>query len=292
MKSMTAFAHTQTQSDWGHFTWEIRSVNQRFLDLNFKLPELYRHLENPIREQLKKALSRARVEVSLSFEKTECHSNFQVNQSILGSLVKAVNEVQQSLDEATQVNPLEVLKWPGVLQSPSNLAESSQEIETAMLNALTKTMAAFNESRQREGLALEKIIQQRCQDIKTCCEQAQALIPEIIEQQTEKLRQRIDRLIVEKKAADDSRFHQEVALLAQKLDIQEELDRLQTHLIEINHVLLQTGAIGRRLDFLMQELNREANTLGAKSADSRTSQISVELKVLIEQIREQVQNIE
>ena len=289
MKSMTAFARIQRTAKWGDFSWEIRSVNQRFLELSFKLPDRYRYLETAIRAQLKQTLSRGKVEISLSIEQTENQPNFKVNQVILQPLVNAVNEVQQSLMEATHVNPLDVLRWPGVLQSESPQAETAQEIDTALLAGLNDTITALNAHRQREGQALSEILKLRSLEVKQFTAEAQRLMPEIIERQTEKLRLKITTLLDD---ADENRFYQEVTLLAQKLDVQEELDRLRTHLLEIDHVLTQTGPVGRRLDFLMQELNREANTLGAKSADSRTSKISIELKVLIEQMREQVQNVE
>jgi len=289
MKSMTAFARTQTTKAWGRFNWEIRTVNQRYLDLQFKLPENVRHLETAIREQLKFSLARGKIDITLSFEETDQPAQFKVNQAILQPLVNAVNEVQQSLMEATHVNPLEVLHWPGVLQAQPKQSNWVEVLEADLLDGFKHTLAELNQHREREGQALKAILQARCQSIKEHTQQAQTLLPEIIHTHTVKLQQRIHILATE---LDESRFNQEVALLAQKLDVQEELDRLQTHIIEIEHVLEQTQPVGRRLDFLMQELNREANTLGAKSADSRTSKISIELKVLVEQMREQVQNIE
>jgi len=289
MKSMTAFARTQSTTEWGAFSWELRSVNQRFLEINFKLPDNYRHLEMPIREQLKSTLLRGKLEVVLKTNEHKNSNAFQVNQTILQPLVNAVNEVQQSLMEATHVNPLEVLNLPGVLQTESITEDGQQQRETELLIGLMETLDSLNANRQREGQALANILLTRSEDIQQQVELAQQLLPEIVENQTIKLRQRIQTLIDEQ---DQTRFHQEAALLAQKLDIQEELDRLHTHLIEVRHIIDQPGAVGRRLDFLMQELNREANTLGSKSADSRTSKIAVELKVLIEQMREQVQNIE
>lgn len=289
MKSMTAFARTQIATEWGSFSWEIRSVNQRFLEINFKLPDNYRYLEMKIREQLKQVLHRGKVEVTLKTQSNQNSNDFQVNQAVLQPLVMAVTEVQQSLMEATHVNPLEILNWPGVLQNNTEDETIQQQQENELLIGLQQAIDALNANRAREGQALADILQARCDEIKTQVELAQQLLPEIVENQTQKLRQRMQILLEEH---DETRTHQEAALLAQKLDVQEELDRLQTHLVEVAHIMSQSGAIGRRLDFLMQELNREANTLGSKSADSRTSQIAVELKVLIEQMREQVQNIE
>lgn len=293
MKSMTAFARTQHTADWGSFSWEIRSVNQRFLEMHFKLPDNLRHLEMAIRDQLKAALQRGKVEVALKVQETQQAGLLVINPTMLAALSQAVSQVQQALPEATHVNPLELLNWPGVLQSASGRnqdeTQRENERETQILDTLPAAISALNAHREREGAVLADIIRQRCQSIDQLVEQAQQRLPEILASQTEKLRQRILTLLEE---ADEMRLHQEVAILAQKLDVQEELDRLRTHLLEVTHVLNSTEAVGRRLDFLMQELNREANTLGSKSADSRTSQISVELKVLIEQMREQVQNIE
>jgi uncharacterized protein (TIGR00255 family) len=289
MKSMTAFARTQITTDWGNFSWEIRSVNQRYLETYFKLPDNQRHLEMKIRDQLKQLLHRGKVEVSLKVYDNQSNQAFKVNQAVLQPLSQAVCEVQQTLMEATQVNPLEILNWPGVLGSDELDETVLEQRETDLFAGLQQTIASLNEHRLREGAALKEIILQRCDAIDGYIDEAQQLLPEIIATQTEKLRQRIASLLEE---FDEMRVHQEVAILAQKLDVHEELDRLRTHLTEVRHVMESKDAIGRRLDFLMQELNREANTLGSKSADSRTSQIGVELKVLIEQMREQVQNIE
>ncbi|MDG6778641.1 YicC family protein [Thiomicrorhabdus sp. zzn3] len=285
---MTAFARSQFTTEWGSFSWEIRSVNQRFLEMHFKLPDNFRHLEMKIRDQIKASLHRGKVEVSLKVNETQSNQTFEVNQAILQPLAQAVSQVQHTLIEATQVNPLEVLNWPGVLGQNEN-EENLQQREAELMEALPSTLAALNAHREREGQALAEVILRRCEAIEKQVGLAQQLLPEIIATQTEKVRQRIATLVEE---LDEMRVHQEIAILAQKLDVQEELDRLRTHLDEVRHVLTSKGAVGRRLDFLMQELNREANTLGSKSADSRTSQISVELKVLIEQMREQVQNIE
>ncbi|MBN2865250.1 MAG: YicC family protein [Thiotrichales bacterium] len=289
MKSMTAFARTQHTAEWGRFHWEVRSVNQRFLDLTFKLPENYHYLEPALREQIKACITRGKIDLSLTLEPTELAPEMDVNQAVLQPLVKAVNEVQLHLMEATHVNPLEILQWPGVLHSKPASSSVVKTVESDLLSGFAQALTELNQHRQREGRALKQLILQRCQSIKTLTQQAQTLLPEIIQNQTTLLRQRARTLVSE---LDENRFNQELAVLAQKLDVQEELDRLQTHLLEVTHTLDHHQPIGRRLDFLMQELNREANTLGSKSADSRTSNISVELKVLIEQIREQVQNIE
>lgn len=301
-KSMTAFARTQEHTPLGRFSWEIRSVNQRYLEINPRLPDAFRHLEPEIRNQLKKQIARGKIDISLSFENNPNDNTMQVNQSLLQPLTQAINEVQQSLIEATQVNPLEILKWPGILQTNSHdeNAEKLQEaLNLELLNALQTAITLFNENRLREGQALAELIDNRCQSISKQIQNLEPQLSEILQRHIDKLTQRIQSLTEQ---LDEGRFHQEVAILAQKMDITEEIDRLKTHVIEVKHTLSHQPnqpsphneilPIGRRLDFLMQELNRESNTLGSKSIDTQISQTSVELKVLIEQMREQVQNIE
>ncbi|WP_038126691.1 YicC/YloC family endoribonuclease [Thiomicrorhabdus sp. Milos-T2] len=298
-KSMTAFARTQENTSLGRFSWEIRSVNQRYLEINPRLPDAFRHLEPDIRNLLKKQIARGKIDISLSFENSHNDNKMQVNQTVLQPLTQAINEVQQSIIEATQVNPLEILKWPGVLQTNTH-DEDAQKLQKALdselLNALQTATTLFNENRLREGQALAELINNRCQSISKQIQNLEPQLEEILQRHIDKLTQRIKTLTEQ---LDEGRFHQEIAILAQKMDIFEEIDRLKTHIIEVKHILSTQPdqnnkilPIGRRLDFLMQELNREANTLGSKSIDTQISQTSVELKVLIEQMREQVQNIE
>ncbi|GKT12858.1 MAG: hypothetical protein ISEC1_P1849 [Thiomicrorhabdus sp.] len=290
VKSMTAFSKTQGHFSQGSFSWEIRSVNHRYLEIQPKLPDQFRFLEMTVRETLKKQLARGKVDIFLTIKLDEQTNSFQVNQAVLQPLSEAVCTIQHTLMEATNVNPLELLKWPGVLAPQQNdSAEQVKSDQALMINLLTETVNQLTEHRLREGKALAALILQRCETIKKRLHEVQPLLPEILNRHIDKLKARIFSLTEQN---DDERLHQEIAILAHKMDIDEELDRLATHLKEVQHVLKQSGAIGRRLDFLMQELNREANTLGSKSIDSRISQLSVELKVLIEQMREQVQNIE
>ena len=290
-RSMTAFARQQQVSEHARFSWEIRSVNQRYLEINPRLPDAFRHLENDIRSVIKQHLFRGKLDVSLSFELTRAEAGMQVNPSLLDSLSQAINQVQQQLPEATQVNPLEILNWPGIMvekQDPNQQAA----IQQSVMQALTSTLETLTAHRQREGQALAQTIVARCEKIEQQLDQLQPELPLILESHADKLQQRIQSLTEQ---FDDARFHQELAIMAQKMDVAEEIDRLRTHLNEVRHILADKpnyAPIGRRLDFLMQELNREANTLGSKSIDKRISQTSVELKVLIEQMREQVQNIE
>lgn len=287
MKSMTAFALSKHAFDWGSLTWELRAVNQRFLEIHLRLPESIKPLEMTIREQLKKHISRGKVEATLRLSITRSDTEISLNKALLKDLTQAIQSVQMALPEATQVNPIEVLKWPGLLQNLNT--ETNDTFNNDILTALQTCLTEFNQTRSREGGSLQKIILEKSQAMRTLVTQAQTLLPEIQAHFAAQLKHRIIDLA---DSLDEARYHQEIAIQAQKMDVAEELDRLNTHLDEVERLAQTTGVMGRRLDFLMQELNREANTLGAKSIDSRTAQISVELKVLIEQIREQIQNIE
>lgn len=287
MKSMTAFALSKHTLDWGSLTWELRAVNHRFLEIHLRLPESIKPLEMTIREQLKKQVSRGKVEATLRLSITQSDAEISLNKALLQDLTQAIQSVQMALPEATQVNPIEVLKWPGLLQNLN--AETNDTFNNDILTVLQTCLTEFNQTRSREGESLQKIILEKSQVMRELVTQAQGLLPEIQAHFAEQLKQRIIDLAEE---LDEVRYHQEIAIQAQKMDVTEELDRLNTHLNEVERLVQTTGVVGRRLDFLMQELNREANTLGSKSIDSRTAQISVELKVFIEQIREQIQNIE
>ncbi len=286
MNSMTAFSRVNQAIPGALIEWEIRSVNQRFLELNFKLPDNYRHLEMTFRDQCKQLLQRGKLDISLKVQQQHDIESLPINQMLLSQLTEAICEIQQRLPEATQVNPLDILNWPGLVQQPSL---SSDELQKIVIQNFDNALQQLNESRQREGQQLATLILQRTQSMRQIIDDLKPLIPTILQQQQQRMRQRISEL---SPTLDETRLAMEIALLAQKLDIEEELDRLLTHLNEVVRVVEQPGAIGRRLDFLMQELNREANTLGSKSIDSRSTQAGIELKVLIEQMREQVQNIE
>ncbi|WP_243750643.1 YicC/YloC family endoribonuclease [Thiomicrorhabdus marina] len=291
--SMTAFARSQHQlqdeNSQTQFSWELRSVNQRYLEINFRINDNLRYLEMPIREQLKANFARGKIDVSLSIKQSNAAS-LQLNSATLQALNEAICEVQQQLPEATALNPLELLQWPGVLQEQDDsFAEQEKDLQHALLAGLEQTIADLKAHRAREGDALKTMIEQRCEAIEKILANLQPILSDIQQNQVMKIRQRLEHLQAN---VEEQRLHQEIALLAQKIDVAEELDRLAVQVKEVRHVLQSGEPIGRRLDFLMQELNREANTLGSKSVDSRTSQASVDLKVLIEQMREQVQNIE
>jgi len=289
--SMTAFARLQeniNSKDFvGQFAWEIRSVNQRYLEINFRMNDRFRYLETAIRNQIKKSLARGKIDLSLSIELNDTQNELPINKELVSALNKAVYQIEKQLANPAKTQPLDILKWPGVLE-PQN-PQIDQETETQLLQTLDKAIDQLKANRLREGMALKAVIEERCSQIEQQIELAEAILPEIRDSHLQKLHAKLQHF---QENLDEQRLHIEAAILMQKMDIDEEIKRLHTHLAEVRHVINQNQPIGRRLDFLMQELNREANTLGSKSIDARTSQISVELKVLIEQMREQVQNIE
>ncbi|WP_024852080.1 YicC/YloC family endoribonuclease [Hydrogenovibrio kuenenii] len=289
MKSMTAFARIEQQYDWGKISWELRSVNQRYLEIYLKMAENLKTVEMPARELIKKSVGRGKLEGSLQVTLNEAAESFHVDINLVNQLVKSIESVQQSLPEATQVNPLDILKWPGILQTQQN-SLSPEALNTAILDCLQQALDQLNEARTREGKALATILSEKTEQMHQEIEKVKTIYPQALQHHTEALKQRIAELAGQ---VDDHRFHQEVAIIAQKADIAEEIERLETHLTEVSRLLsAKNGVVGRRLDFLMQELNREANTLGSKAIDPQLTQASVECKVLIEQMREQIQNIE
>lgn len=290
--SMTAYARhqspLQTDDIQGQYTWELRSVNQRYLEMNIKIPDVYRSLETQIRDVLKQHLSRGKIDISLSLIAQSQKSALKVDHQLLQQLKQSLADIQQHFPNAETPNPVDLLKWPGVLQNnEENINDSA--MQQTLISGLETCISTLKAHRLREGQALAEIILQRCEQISTLLDKIEPLMPEIRQSHLQKLQERMATLLDN---YDEQRLYQEAAILAQKIDIDEEIKRLRTHLTEVCFTLESQEPKGRRLDFLMQELNREANTLGSKSVDARTSQASVELKVFIEQIREQVQNIE
>ena len=287
--SMTAFARVQVQEDWGSLVWEIRSVNHRYLEPHFRLPEQMREIEPGLRDILRKQLSRGKIECGLRYQLAESEQELNLNPSVLEKLKSALQEVNSQLSGdvvVSPVNPLEVLQWPGV--------QASEETEMAVvhkaaLKAFGDAIAELKSMRQREGQELEKFINARLEGIVAEVSNLRQVLPEILDAQRQKI---LDRLEEAKAELNPERLEQEMIILTQKMDVDEELDRLEAHVSEVKRTLSGKGAIGRRLDFLMQELNREANTLSSKSINAGLTQTAVNLKVLIEQMREQIQNIE
>ncbi len=284
---MTAFAREESRGDLGELVWELRSVNHRYLELGVRLPEELRALEPVVRERVARRLSRGKVDCNLRFRpRVGAVGDLQVNMRMVEQMLAAVEVVRARLPGSHAVAPMDVLRWPGVVEVPE---QDLGPIQTAASELLDLAIADLVAARDREGERLAELLRQRCAAMREQVERARTRMPQVLEGLRDRLRARLAELATE---VDPARLEQELVMLAQKLDVTEEMDRLATHLDEVERVLRQREPVGRRLDFLMQELNREANTLGSKSVDSETTAVSVELKVLIEQMREQVQNIE
>lgn len=286
MYSMTAFARSSMDAHGRHLVWELKSVNHRFLETNFRVPDALRFLEHPLRETLRKHLKRSKVDCTLRLEAVDKAAGISINRGVLLQVLAAVEQVRRDAPEIGGVSPLDLMRWPGVLDDTPTDDEALAETATELFEqALTDLIGA----RQREGEMLRSAIQTRLDQIDDIIKQLKPMTSHLANEQKAKLQQRISDLQVN---LDPVRLEQEVALLAQRADVAEELDRLAIHIEEARSNVQGSGPHGRRLDFLTQELNREANTLGAKSVIPEQSQRAVDLKVIIEQIREQVQNVE
>lgn len=284
--SMTAFARIERAGTNGTLSWELRSVNHRYLEPNLRLPESFRDLEGAVREALRQGLSRGKVECTLRYVEDTAGKPLQVDRERAAQLVAAAEGVAALIRQPAPIDPLAVLSWPGVLVGD---AADPQALNAEALAAFDQALGELKAGRAREGAELARIIDERLEAMQEEVANLRELVPQMLGLQRQKV---LDRFAELKLEADAQRLEQEMVLLAQKSDVAEELDRLSTHVAEVRRVLKAGGAAGRRLDFLMQELNREANTLGSKAFDPRSTQAAVNLKVLIEQMREQVQNIE
>lgn len=286
-RSMTAFATLSEQQDWGLLVWEIRSVNHRYLDINLRIPDELHALEMTVRERITAKIQRGKIDCTLRFKSTSgSNATIPVNETLAQSVIDACQHINKKLHQPSEMNPMDILRWPGVVADGER---DTKTVGQAALKLLDNVLEDFIACREREGERLLVLIQQRCTAMKDVVHNEIARRPQVLKLFREKLLSRINEL---QAATDMSRFEQEVAYLVQKMDIDEELDRLKSHFAELDDIFTRNEAVGRRLDFIMQELNREANTLGSKSVDMQTTQASVELKVLIEQMREQIQNIE
>jgi len=285
---MTAFARQESDGEWGALQLELRSVNHRYLEVNPRLPEELRQLETKIRERIGKRLGRGKIDCTVRYQPpvAAAAGELQVNLELVKQLAHTSREVDGLIYNPAPVNSLDLLRWPGVLQSA---AIDMEQLHGAAMTLLDAALEELDENRRREGDKLKAIILQRCDGAEAVVTAVRQRLPEVLAGVRQRLRDRLSEL---RQELDEGRLEQEMVLQAQKLDVDEEMDRLETHLAEVRRVLERDEPVGRRLDFLMQELNREANTLGSKSADSETTKASVELKVLIEQMREQIQNIE
>lgn len=286
MHSMTAFARVAIDAHDRHLVWELKSVNHRYLETQFRLPEALRGIEHPLRELARKHLKRGKVDCILKLERTGRHADVSINRQVLLQVMAALEQVKRDAPDIGGVSPLDLMRWPGVLdETPTD----DEQLTTTARELFETGLSDLIEARAREGDALRATIADRLDQIDATVVHLRGLTGGLVARQKEKLQQRLQDLEVN---VDPARLEQEVALLAQKVDVAEEIDRLGIHVEEARSHINGNGPHGRRLDFLTQELNREANTLGAKSVLPETSQKAVDLKVLIEQIREQVQNIE
>ena len=284
--SMTGFARVEKQSVVGALVLELRSVNHRYLDISFRMPEELRAFETQLRERLQQKLARGKIECNLRYEPSSGTTEVLVNEDAVRALLDAVKKTEDIMSNAARISALEILRWPGVIQEPS---PDENALAALLLETVDEGLERLLEMRAREGRRMAELLRQRLDGIEVIAAKVRRRRPEVVAAMREKLEARLAQLDVD---ADPGRLEQEMAMIAQKLDVDEELDRLDAHVKAAREVLDRDEPVGRRLDFLMQEFNREANTLGSKSADAETTEAAVELKVLIEQMREQVQNIE
>jgi uncharacterized protein (TIGR00255 family) len=285
--SMTGFARRESSGSWGTLVCELRSVNHRFLEAGFRLPDELRAAESELRARLVRQVRRGKVDCSLQLRRPQgAVGALEVDSEALARLLAAVEVVSHSLREPATVSALELLRWPGVLREDSATGEQLLAVAYAVFGATLEDLVA---ARAREGARLRELLEQRCAQLEALVTAVQARLPEV----QAHVRARLDERVTELAASlDRERLEQELALLLQRLDVDEELERLTGHIAEVRRVIAGTETAGRRLDFLMQELNREANTLSSKSQDLETTRTAVDMKVLIEQMREQVQNAE
>lgn len=287
LKSMTAFSRKESASDWGTLVWEMRSVNHRYLDVSIRIADDLRLIEPQVREKINARLSRGKVEISLRFKPSQqVSSQIAVNESLASQVAESAKSLQQLIGDTQPIPAIEVLRWPGVV---SQAEADFGPLQQLALQLFDTALEDYIDTRKREGEKTAQMLTERCNSIDGIIENVKVLRPQAVERQRTKLMARIEELDVDH---DTGRLEQELVYISQRLDVAEELDRLTAHLSELRDILKRDEPVGRRLDFLVQEFNREANTLSSKSADADTTALSVDLKVYIEQMREQVQNIE
>ena len=287
IRSMTAFASESRTGDFGELAWEIRTVNHRFLEPHVRLPEDLRALDTVVRARLSARLQRGKVDCGLRYTPAVgAQGTLRINRPFVEQLLAAGHEIGTMIGRGVEPSPFELLRWPGVIQESE---PDLDQVTAAALELLERALDTLLATREREGARLRELLLERCERLEQSVVRVRLRLPEVLAGVRQRLAERLGELRAE---LDPLRLEQEIAILASKLDVDEELDRLQAHTAEVRDVLARDEPVGRRLDFLMQELNREANTLGSKSADVAVTREAVELKVLIEQMREQVQNLE
>ncbi len=288
IRSMTGFARVERQYDFGRLSWEMRSVNHRYLDIGLRLPEEFRPLEADIRQCLGQYLSRGKIEANLRFSEAAGAkgSGLELNLALARELLDVHGEMSRLVQSEQQPDIGQMLKWPGIIEEKR---PDPTPLQAAAMELLVEAAQELQTGRGREGEQMANAIRERLTGVAALTANIRSWLPEIRTALKQRMQDRIADLPM---PLDPGRIEQEVAILSQKIDVDEELDRLDAHVEEVYRVLDLTEPVGRRLDFLMQEFNRESNTLSSKSIDQRTTQAAVDLKVLIEQMREQVQNVE
>ncbi len=285
--SMTGYATASRELPWGAVSVELRSVNHRYLDVSFRVPDELRQAEQALRETISGAMTRGKIECRVSYAlRSSSEGGTELDTRLLAQVLELNARARAALPEACPLGVADILRWPGMLGADDLPAD---ELRATAGELLREALREFTAARAREGAKLAAIILERAAEMRTRIAVVQPRIPAIIAAFQEKLNLRLKEALV---SADDERVRQEIALFINKIDVDEELSRLATHLDELQRILGKGGASGKRLDFLMQELNREANTLGSKSADIEVTRVAMDLKLLIEQMREQIQNIE
>jgi uncharacterized protein (TIGR00255 family) len=287
IRSMTGFARRERQDAWGTLVCELRTVNHRYLEVSLRLPDELKALDNEIRQTITAALRRGKVDANLYLKSSGAsQQSIEIDTALLNELLTRVAEVRGHATGIADVNPLDLLRWPGVIRDAQT---DATPVLAAAVETLREALAELNDTRYREGQRIRELLLSRCAAMRAQVQNVRARLPEVSQRMRDRIVERIVQLGV---TPDPERLEQELVLYAHKMDVDEELDRLIGHLQEVSAVLDSSEPAGRRLDFLMQELNREANTLSSKSQDAETTRAAVDLKVMIEQMREQVQNVE
>ena len=289
--SMTGYATASAELDSGSLTLELRAVNHRYLAVQLRMPDELRGFEGALREAISAQLQRGKVECRINYAARGAQSGAALNRGLLQQLAAWNKEVQDALPDVRSLSVADVLRWSGVLETPG---VSADELRAALLDLLQEVLQEFSASRAREGEKLKEFLLQRVDKIEALRSGVMPHVPAAVAAYEQKLTARLRDALQNAVTQDiwDERIRQEITLFASKIDVDEELSRLASHLTEMRRILAQGGAVGKRLDFLMQELNREANTLGSKSVDAEVSRNAMEMKILIEQMREQIQNLE
>lgn len=286
IRSMTAYARREVKGEWGSASWELRSVNQRYLETYIRMPEQFRSLESVARERIRARLTRGKIECNLRFEPdTRTQTSLLLNEKLAKQLVEAAQWVKMQSDEG-EIDPVDILRWPGVMSAQE---QDLDAIAAEIVMALDGALDDFIIARETEGQALKALIEQRLEGVSAEIVKVRAHMPEVLKWQRDRLTTKLEEADIQ---LENNRLEQELLLMAQRIDVAEELDRLEAHIKETYNILKKKEAVGRRLDFMMQEFNRESNTLGSKSVNAEITNSAIELKVLIEQMREQIQNIE